>query len=346
MRAQLSEAIAMFAEGSRYHGYRDPLAYPFIQYQLAFTADLRDRSIPDNWPYRNSTLYPREDPQQERWSLDYGQLFTPEYAALYDIRDQNTGRVLGLCDLFEQGLINEVWIYGDADIPEEVDGAEILERKPYYDEQGNRLDRSPARCAGNGCFDEEDQISCRNTVRIAWFNNTRGPGCFMESLSHGLERMALSGTIPYLQPYFAEFAGFDLDQRYGLPIESWYGCPFAEPCLTYPSQTSVEYRLDQTQGRIDNYDPICGNVHFAPNGRQDYDLESPFTVQTSCAYYRDGSGRKDRFTTAVFQDYRELADDCQGPLLVWWWQNMPGLDNNARDDRNQPMRNWWPYLYY
>lgn len=346
MRARLSQAIAMFAEASRYHGYDNPDSFPFIQYQLAITLDMRDRTIPQNWPYRNSTSYPREDPQQGHWSLDYGKLFTPEYAKLYNIRDSQTGQVLGLCDLFEQGAINEVWIYGDADIPEEVDGAEILELKPFYDRHGNRSNRPMNRCAGNGCFDEEDEIPCRNTVRIAWFNNTRGPGCFMESLSHGIERMAVSGTIPYLTPYFVEFAGLNLSDRYDLPVSSWYACPYGEPCLQYPSETSLEYRLPQGRGRIENYDPICGNVHFSPNATQHYDLDSPYTVQTSCSHYRDGSGQKSRFTSTAYDEYRDLANDCQGAWAVWWWQNFPGLNNTAKDNANRPMRNWWPYLYY
>jgi hypothetical protein len=25
---------------------------------------------------------------------------------------------------------------------------------------------------------------------------------------------------------------------------------------------------------------------------------------------------------------------------------MPGLDNNAKDDQNKPMLNWWPFLFY
>lgn len=346
MRDQLAEAINMFAEGSRYRGYRNPLAYPFIQYQLVATADFRDRQVPENWSYRNSTAYPRENPQQGAWSFDYAQLFTPEFAEVYNIHDRSTGKLLGLCELFEQGVINEVWIYGDADISEEVDAAEILERKPFYDQVGNRIDQPMTLCAGNGCFDE-DEVNCRNTVRIAWFNNTRGPGCFIHSLSHGIERMATSGAVPYLKPYFSEFAGFDFQERYDLPFPSWYHrCPVDETCLSYPSETSVEFRLPQQRGRIEDSDPVCGNVHFPPNATKHYDDESSSTVQTSCVHYRDGSGTKTPFTTAVFQRYQEIAPDCQGPWIVWWWQNFPGYNNNSRDDDNQPMHNWWPYLYY
>jgi hypothetical protein len=110
----------------------------------------------------------------------------------------------------------------------------------------------------------------------------------------------------------------------------------------------VAYDLpDQgAKGVIDPYDPVCGNVHFAPNGRQHYDLDSPSRVRTSCAHFRDGSGLTDVFTTADFAPYENIASDCDGPFLVWWRQNMPGLNNNAKDDQGNPMLNWWPFLFY
>ena len=87
-------------------------------------------------------------------------------------------------------------------------------------------------------------------------------------------------------------------------------------------------------------------MHFAPNGRQHYDLKGPDTVQTSCTHFRDGTGEKEAFSTADFSQYDTLAQDCMGPFLVWWWQNMPGLDNTSLDDAGAPMLNWLPFLYY
>ena len=52
------------------------------------------------------------------------------------------------------------------------------------------------------------------------------------------------------------------------------------------------------------------------------------------------------FTKEAFAPYRGLAGDCMGPALVWWFQNVPGLDNAALDDAGQPMLNWWPFIYY
>jgi len=194
-------------------------------------------------------------------------------------------------------------------------------------------------------------------VRIAYFNNMRGVGCFLESLSHGMESTGRDRyLLPYFSRYFIPFAGFDLNTRYGLPFDSWYAC-YNEPerpgeppppCLVYPTPTSAKYDLRNLGkvGLIDPYDPVCGNVHFAPNGRNHYDLQSPYTVRTSCEHFRDGTGQMTDCNMADFASYESIASDCDGPFLVWWRQNMPGLDNNAKDDQGQPMLNWWPFLFY
>ncbi len=349
MRAHMQQAIAAIAEGSRYHGYKDANAPVFIQYELAYAIDLRDPVPPPNFPYHNSSLYPRENPVIG-WGLDYGKLFSPEFAQLYRIPDpNNSSRFLTLCELIERGLVHEVWIYGDQDVPD-VSAAEVLELKPYYDGNRQRIPGAMNPCAGNGCFDGEDvtQMNCSRTVRIAWMNNTRGAGCFLESLSHGMESFSAwnRNQIPYLSRYFVPFAGYDLNTKYGLPVDSWYACSGSN-CLQYPTPTSVAYDLHNgVQGMINPYDPVCGNVHFPPNGRSHYDLESPYTVRTSCGHYRDGSGQTDEFTIQAFAPYNSVAGDCDGPFLVWWRQNMPGLDNTARDDQRNPMLNWWPFLFY
>jgi hypothetical protein len=281
--------------------------------------------------------------------LDYEKLFQPEFTQRYNISDpDNPSRLLSLCELIDKGLVHEVWIYGDADVPD-VSSAEILELKPYYDEYRCRLPGAMNRCAGNGCFDLDDYIPCNRTVRIAWFNNSRGVGCFLESLSHGFESIGAHNLsqIPYLNRYFIPFAGFDLRSRYALPVSSWYACS-TNDCLSYPTETSVAYNLPDVgrQGVIDPYDPVCGNVHFPPNARHPYDLSSPYNVRTSCTHYRDGSGQTEIFNTQSFAAYDTMAPDCDGPFLVWWRQNFPGLDNQAKDNQGNPMLNWWPFLFY
>ena len=49
---------------------------------------------------------------------------------------------------------------------------------------------------------------------------------------------------------------------------------------------------------------------------------------------------------AKIRNYRDLAPDCMGAWLVYWRQNMPGLNNKQKDDDKKAMKNWWPFLFY
>lgn len=345
---ELSErVIAGLVESSRPRGYEDADAPPALVPELFAIADLRDDATPGA-PRRNSSQYPREDPVEGYWGFDYEALFSADFALAMDQRDpeRRDEGPLDLCTLIERGLVHEVWIHGDGDTPD-VSAAEILERKPVYD-----LDGRPTgewnRCAGNGCFDEEDDIPCERTVRLGWLNSTRGPGCFLESLGHGYESTGAWNpeVLPQLSRHFIPFANYALDERYGVPADSWYACPYDRPCLAYPTTSSVAYNMDAGSGTIEDYDPVCGNVHWAPNGRAQYDTLNTAPVLTSCKHFGDGTGQKDEFTNADFASYRELAPDCMGPFLVWWRQNWPGPHTDKVDDEGTPMQSWWPFTYW
>lgn len=353
MRALLGNIMDAIREGTRTHGYSEPDAPPFLEYELAYAVDLRDAAPPPSYPYRNSTRYPREEPVEGSWGFDYERLFTPEFAALYGIEDPDApGTYLTLCQLSERGLVHEVWIYGDADVPD-VGAAEILGIMPQYDASGLRIGVGMSRCAGNGCFDDEDTIpaECTRTLRIGWVNNTRGVGCYLESLSHGYESIGNRAFVPYLARYWPEFAGFDLDGRYGRTFDSWYGLCGAPGCLSYPTDHSVSYSNGTLSGTIDPYVPACGNAHFPPNARDGYDIENTVPVMSTCGSYRTAGGPSGGDPASLlgandWARYRPIAADCTGAWLVYWWQNFPGLGNTARDELGAPMKNWWPFYFY
>jgi hypothetical protein len=97
---------------------------------------------------------------------------------------------------------------------------------------------------------------------------------------------------------------------------------------------------------FDDYVAACGNVHFTPNGRFDYDLDNPERVLSPIETWRQPEQEGRTWTPASFERYRDLAPDCMGRWVVYWRQNMPGLENTALDDDGRPMKSWWPFLFY
>ena len=94
-----------------------------------------------------------------------------------------------------------------------------------------------------------------------------------------------------------------------------------------------------------------GSVHFMPTARKDYDLDNSEIVLSTIEHYRlhddlTGKDKAEPWNAGKFNRYRQLANDCQGPWVVYWRQNMPGPDNACKDDDDKPMLNWWPFLFY
>lgn len=348
---RFQEVASAYRIATRYHGRTDPSAPPFVDFQLAKLVDLTDAAPPAGWPFQNSTKFPRSSTVAPFGVVDYARFFGAAFAAHYGYPD-GTGGYHDLCGLIDRGLIHELWFVASQDVPDSVP-AESLESKQRYDAAGNRIPGSFDRCAGNGCFAASVPV-CGRSVRIAFLNYNRGAGCFLESLGHSFEGMALNGSLPYLRPYFRELGMFDLDDSYGTPFSSWYACG-SGTCLTYSGVTSTSMRVDWSigsqSGTIDPFLPACGNAHFSPSSRGHYDLSNPQVVPSTCAHFRmkDGPGGTDLvepYASSDLADFAALAPDCTGPWQVYWRQSFPGLDNQAKDSAGGPMRNWWPFLYY
>jgi hypothetical protein len=309
--AQLDALCAALRESSRWQGYRDPAAPPFLDYRVVGITDLTE---PAGRVDRNSARFPRA---ADGVGLDYG--------ALYEL--------LGLEDLPE---VNELWLL--ADHTERTAPWETVEVKRTYDAAFQPV--GVAFDAGNSGEHSAPWIG--RSLRVLFVNFARGTGCAMESLGHSLERMATCGAIPYYERYFREFAMLDLDRRYGLPFESLY---LNNP-VAYPEPTTLQYRSGWRRRRLEDYVPAGGNVHFMPNGRFDYDLDNRDPVLSTIESWRQPGGQPRPWTPAVLDRYGDLAPDCMGRWVVYWRQSMPGLGNTARDDDGRPMKNWWPFLFY
>ena len=246
------------------------------------------------------------------------------------------GRYLDLAALVDRGLVHEVWLLCVHD--RQGGPYEATEVKQVYDGVFRKVSGRSVQ-AGNG--GSPDQPFIGRSLRTLFLNVERGPGCAMESLGHALEGTSRSRAVPYFSRYFDEYAGLDLGRRYGLPFDSLYGRE-AGTEVGYPTPTSMSYTWQGGRRTLEGYIPAGGNVHFMPSGRRDYDLDNPATVLSTIENFRlrNGPGGRDRaepWTAAKFARHRHLADDCMGPWVVSWRQNMPGLSNRAVDDDGIPM---------
>jgi len=338
---------AAMAESSRYHGYADPQAPVFLQYEIFKFVDLRD----DDRRTGDSRRVPVKDPTAtDGFNMRYAAYFTEEFARHYGVPDPDrAGRFLRLDELLERGYCHEVWLClsGAPENPR-IGAYEVVELKPQYDD-AFRTTAGNFVQAGNG--GDPAQPWTGRSVRIGAINASRGVGCYLESLAHGLEGTSSAGAIPYLTGYFKDYAGFNLKEKYQAPFESLYAVHYGRADVQYPNPGAMVARHGVKEFRIDPYICTGGNAHFPPNGRRHYDLDNTAPVLSTIEDWRIGSGPDGRdaakpFTNAAFSQYRALAPDCMGPWLVYWRQNMPGLDNRQKDSQGRPMKNWWPFLFY
>ena len=343
LEMQVSDLITALGEASRYHGYSDSNAPVFLNYRVFKFVDLRD----ENSPQRNSEKVPFKPGKTNGFNIDYNQFFSAEFANYYAVPDPlEPGRFLRLDELVAAGYVHEVWFLAD-----QVKGFgafEVVEEKPLYDESFKQVDKRFVQ-AGNG-GDREQKWTGRS-LRIGFINVTRGVGCFMESLSHGMEGTSTSKAIPYFTKYFGEYAGYDLRNRWNVPFSTLYELPYNGKKVEYPAADRAVILWGKTEISLTNYFVTGGNAHWPPNARGHYDLDNKAAVLSTIEDWRMGSGPggtdlRKPFTNEAFNRYRKLAPDCMGAWLIYWRQNMPGLDNRQKDELGKPMKNWWPFLFY
>jgi hypothetical protein len=369
-QAQAKNRIAEIAESSRYHGYSDSTARPFLNYTLVGVGvvDLTDypRPPPTTSPDASSRL------PIVNGAFDTGGLFTPAFAPYYGFPDPaNASRSLTLCELFERGIINELWlITGDEGTPRRP--PLLLESKQVYDPQNQAIAGTFDGCTGTVCWPTAAP-HCKVTTRIAHLSATHGVGCDLVSYSVGIEKTALSHAIPYLYDNAKHFFNSDFGTRYGTAFNSWGElvamgprgsgwCTSSSPataCINYPGTTVAQYTyppLDggtgSTPSTIPSFDQGCGTAHFPPNARFEWDYANSQGVQSRCENYAMQNGPAGSDRTDVYTSAKELAsappsdDECAGGWQIYHRRSMPGLHNLAHAVDGTPMRNWWPFLFY
>lgn len=335
--------IAAVAEGSRYHGYSNESAPAFLQYEIEKLVDLRDATAeyPSFWPPGPN--------------FDVGELFTDAFAQRYGFEDPDApGSFLSLCELFERGMIHELWIAAEAGVRAVYEHQGRMQR---YDDNLSKIPGSFQECT-NGCYnDPQDRVSCAVSVRMQEVNKGRGPGCFTHAAGHALENM--HDAMPYLRENAHRFFYNGMQDRYELPYDRLYdidcflGQAPGERKCTFPMPTTLQY--DASTGESMTFDAFgqgCGDIHHKPNI-----YGSGVTAAHACEHYglRDGEGGKDQ--TTLYSEAGSLADvkmaeyetafpDCDGGWQTYLRQSMPGLGNQAFAEDGTAMKNWWPFLFY
>lgn len=344
-RQTAARQIAAIAEGSRYHAYDDASAPVFIQYEIAKVVNLTDATPPSGWPNPSSTLLPTA-PTGE---FDPLALFSSQFAARYDFPDPAMPtRSLSLCELFEQGAINEVWIQdGEAGVRR---APLSLERKQSYDATETAVRGTFAPNAGGGGI--LDDIICGVTVRLAHLDAARGPGCDLEV--RGWEIESLWEALPSLRTDALAFLNRDFDKRFDVRFDGWASiCDQAGThCVDYPSPTSASGKYaDGSPWGIDSFLQGCGSTTFPPNATARGDMTNTTMVQSRCEHFglRDGPNGEDAYepyTAMKVAALDQMFPDCGGGWQIFWRQSIPGYGNRAKNADGSTMKNWWPLLFY
>ena len=335
-------------EASRYRGYRDKDAPPFLEYRIAKIINLTDEEpLPDEQKMEgNSSLYPRVPEWKSGNNLHYSELFTPEFTKTMKFADPDKpDNLLGISELAARGLIHEVWVVAQ----EGAFGAPLpcVEMKQAYTSEDRKIPNKFVQ-AGDGKTD--DQPSIGRSLRILYINPNRGAGCALEKMSRAFEETARSKALPNLTRYFTEFAGEELKTRYRTGMSS-IGERQNGTEIEYPAPNVFTYRYKGEQFSIRNYTAAAGSVRFPPNARKEFDVDNKIPVLSTVEHFRmhDGAEGRDKAEPWTFEKtvpYRAVAPDCVGAWMVYWRQSMPGLNNKAQDDTGRPLKNWWVYLFY
>jgi hypothetical protein len=363
----IDEHVKAFQWASRYHGYTDPNAPAFLNPKVLKIVDLRD----DGGGVDSAKLPIASNGTE----VDYSQLNTPAYADLIGIDDpQNPGTHLTLCQLFEKGIINEVWASVADPAPNSVKFGESAESKRVYD--ANNMPVTPAKfvTVGNGpdisptARDTSTRLPCQVTTRVWDFNPTRGSGCHLHSLGHLLENYARANAVPAFGAVAKQFFNLDFDTRFGAPFKSFYDvCPYTDAiCIAWQSNLHATSGPASSQAfDFADMSAGCGNVHFPSNATTQYETTGDTSVLTSCENFglKNGTGGADLTTPYTnagiakaygetrtdngFDNYANgVASDCGAVQPTYIFGSMPGLSNTATDKQGAPMHNWWVYLFY
>ncbi|HVY37558.1 MAG TPA: hypothetical protein VHM31_06470, partial [Polyangia bacterium] len=338
------------ANATSFHKYSNPAAQPMVVYQLV------------------KVVNGGSGPNYATWS---SQAFADANIQIKDPKDPS-GPNLTLCQLFEKGVINEVWCMATQN---QTKCGETQETKVVYSNTDPPAKVTPLKIVGASNGDSITNLGCKVSTRIIDFNTSRGVGCHQHAMGHGWERYMDAQAIPLLRKQAGRFLNWDLDTRVGAPFSNFYAACNSNgsqltDCMLWQSTTHMVSGPSAAKAfDIPDVSGGCGNAHFYPNttGTYSYDANTPDPmVLSSCEHYglHDGAGGKDTttpFTNKMTDDlakvqqagpctagspYCSTDDDCGGHGTSYLYQSFPSYGTAATNDDGSPMHNWWVYLFY
>jgi hypothetical protein len=345
-RKYATQVVTALGAGSNYHDYANASTTPFLNYQILNVIDLTSVTIPVTV---DSPL-----------TMDLTALFTdPQFPPLYGYADPTApSGYLTMCQLFEKGLVNEVWIQDGGDAMTTPRAPLYAEQKQQYDADGHAIPGAFISCLGGGnvsCLN----VSCGVTVRFAHLDPapSGGPGCDVQVRGWGIDAM-WKMALPSLATDANAFLNMDFDTRFNAPFAGWSPiCSGGSICVSYPSPTVARNPPGATIPFT--FDPFlqgCGSSVFPANATFRADFENTGTVNSRCEHFGladDGNGHDTYMPyastiTPVANDDQTYSGTsaCPAGWQIYWRQSMPGYQNQAIGSDGNPMPNWWPILFY
>ena len=107
----------------------------------------------------------------------------------------------------------------------------------------------------------------------------------------------------------------------------------------------------------------CGTVHFPPNATADYQYNNSHYIQSDIEDWKpDGTGNQSPVNNSNWKknysinydlptsyykaeaDRSTIGNDPQGGWMIYWFQSIPGYENELEYD-GHPLKNWWDTIY-
>jgi hypothetical protein len=220
-----------------------------------------------------------------------------------------------ICDYVDKDGVKEVWIWAYAAEDIEPVGWESnmmmgdnIEDDWNYSNYGNV----------SNSYRQKDMPICKNTYTAYTYNFGREVGMALEDHTHQIE-----AVMNYV------------DGRDDTASSDW-------------DELLFWGKFVGSDSTMKTVNPGCGWTHYPPNTTKEYDWINTKEVYSDCADWQpDGSGDEKLVSCKTWggADCDKYADDGEGvAYLVWWMQNIPGIDNDLYDKNNNKLKNWWDFI--